>query len=293
LTICARLRLMQAVPLANPCAIRSSSRQPRCSLSRPGCPVRTSPDRTNPVRANPIRAPSWSWPSNATTQRPAPPSSSRSYPPPPRDDLATNATFTVLAGQRSDNGAELTALHDGKLPGSGRRAERELLLRGRQRRPAAHRPRQTDRGGRGEHLFVASGPARARSVTRCLRRLARPRASTQHRPATSIPPPAAGPRSPPSTPARGCSAPAANTVSASAAPPARSAPAATCCSTCRPPTATTATARRSGARSTSTARRPPQRRSSPTPRTASTRSRSTSPRPPPCRSGPRRPCCPW
>lgn len=39
-------------------------------------------------------------------------------PAPAQDDLATNATFTVLAGQRSDNGAELTALHDGKLPGS-------------------------------------------------------------------------------------------------------------------------------------------------------------------------------
>ncbi len=39
-------------------------------------------------------------------------------PAPAQDDLATNATFTLLAGQRSDNGAQLTALHDGKLPGS-------------------------------------------------------------------------------------------------------------------------------------------------------------------------------
>ena len=37
-------------------------------------------------------------------------------PAPSRNDAATNATFTLVGGQRDGNGADLAALHDGKVP---------------------------------------------------------------------------------------------------------------------------------------------------------------------------------
>jgi len=40
----------------------------------------------------------------------------KNVPTPSKNDAATNARFTILDGERDDNGGDLDKLHDGKLP---------------------------------------------------------------------------------------------------------------------------------------------------------------------------------
>src|SRR6266700_2392337 len=40
----------------------------------------------------------------------------KNVPTPSKNDAATNARFTILDGERDDNGGDLDRLHDGKLP---------------------------------------------------------------------------------------------------------------------------------------------------------------------------------
>lgn len=53
----------------------------------------------------------------------------RFVPSPASDDLATDATFTLVSGQRDGNGGQIQQLHDGKWPSSADEPPRNFFLR--------------------------------------------------------------------------------------------------------------------------------------------------------------------